>query len=91
MKQVNEFVLLDCIEDEINAAIKELDLEFLEGDASDPKYDFKETYKRFEIGKDIEVSFEIALQTKREKADDAPAQENPIEAAVSQLPDVKGG
>lgn len=88
MSQVNEFVLRDCIEDEINAACKELNLEYLEGDASDPVFDFKATYKRFEMGKDLDVSFEIALQKKRDKGD-APKEENVIEAAVSELPDIK--
>lgn len=89
MNQVNEFVLRDCIEDEVHAACRELDLSLLEGDASDPVFDFKETYKRFEMGADLELSFEIALQTKREKSEDKAETENPIEKAVSQLPDVK--
>ncbi len=68
-----EFVLRDCIGDEISAACESLGLEPTEGEAADPDVDFKEVLSRFEVGKDCDFTVEVPLKTSFSAAADMEA------------------
>jgi len=62
MKDLDGFVLKDSVTDMIDEAVKELDMERLEGEAAEPFLDDKEMVTRFKVGEDFTFSCEISLR-----------------------------
>ena len=62
MKDIPGFVLKDCTSELIQAALKELDLSPVEGEASEPKMDEEQMVSDFEVGEDFVFTCEVQLQ-----------------------------
>lgn len=69
MKDIPGFVLRDSVTEMLEAAVKELELESTEGEASEPNMDIDDMMKRFTIGEDFTFTLEVPLR-KVMKTDD---------------------
>lgn len=62
MKDVNGFILRDCVDDLVESAIRELDLSRIDENDTDLEMDVDEMMKRFIVGEDFVFSCELSLQ-----------------------------
>lgn len=62
MKDIPGFVLRDSVEELLEAALKELELEATKGEASEPDMDIKDMMKRFTVGEDFTFTLEMPLR-----------------------------
>lgn len=62
MKDIPGFVLRDSVDELLEAALKELELEPSEGEASQPEMDIDDMMKRFTVGEDFSFTCEMPLR-----------------------------
>lgn len=86
MKDIPDFVLKDCCEELIKEAVHELDLSPVEGEASEPQYDFDDMKKRFEVGETFVFTCDVSLNKIFEDgSDDVPEEVVAIDTTGSEF------